>query len=225
MGKASFNRSLEFVLGSYPQMERTSLPSSDSRSPSAPFADDPLPQPKSSKQYHEIRWRPSSRKPNAAQGQIPIRTGLTCTGSESLGMDRTDVAKILLFNEAMDCILLQRDDALAPISGPIYRHGSIFEEVQRIMTPITGIEPQHQPSWWHIRTESFPSSNTYMHILFGKVSQSEMFKIERRNRLQLILVGLREIQLGTKIVAHRLKYLIPMAVVLSSIDSRHWPKP
>ena len=140
-------------------------------------------------------------------------------------MDRTDVAKILLFNEAMDCILLQRDDALSPISGPIIKNGTIFEEVQRIMTPITGIHPQQQPSWWHIRTEAFPSSNTYMHVFFGKVTQSEMYKIERRNRNILVLVGLKEIQLGTKIIAHRLKYLIPMATVLSSIDSRHWPKP
>ena len=136
-------------------------------------------------------------------------------------MGRTDVAKVLIFNEQMNCVLLMRDEALVPLGG-ILHSPALFQEVQRLMTPLIGIQPTAQPYWWHIRTEAFPSADTYMHIFFGKVSLEELNAIARFNPMTTIYDV--NAQRGA-VISHRLKYLIPMAIVLSSIDSRHWPKP
>lgn len=163
---------------------------------------------------------------NAKREQCPTPAALMFSGLGYLGqfMTKQNVAKVLLFDEEMRNVLLQRDEALTAISC-LLRDGTIFQELQRSMHQIIGIDPQHQPFWWRIRAEVFPSSDTTIHVFFGKLSMSELLAIEQRRSAGPSYVIIQTANLYTQLVAPRLRYLIPMAIVLSHIESKYWPQP
>lgn len=129
--------------------------------------------------------------------------------------------KCLLFSDTMESILLEKGDALSPIGGQINRAESLNASVARIMAPQIGIDLLKQPFWYHIRTEIF--QDVMMHVVYGKVPLDEMIRIERFNR-KLLMTDTKGIA-GRADIAHRLRYLVPMACVLDNLDRTLWPRP
>lgn len=138
---------------------------------------------------------------------------------------RIDILKCMIFDEEMKYVILQKEDVLTFLSAKVDRAESLIASVKRHMAPLTGISYDSQPSWWHIRTEAFPSSDTYVHVFFAKVFISEILEIERRNPQQLIMCPVNKMHEKPSNYAHRLRYFVPMAMVFASMDSRQWPKP
>jgi hypothetical protein len=147
------------------------------------------------------------------------------SGSGSLvgSVGRIDIAKVLVFDESMQYILLKKEDVFTPL-GDIIKSHDLFNEARRIMALKIGMPEDIHPPWWHIRTECFPAADTYMHVFFGKIQMAELQGCERFAKDTMIIES-KAVVTGSKPVAHRLKYLVPMAIVLSATDSRHWPKP
>ncbi len=139
-------------------------------------------------------------------------------------MDRTEMIKVMLFDDSMDRLLLVREDVLSPFSGTILKADTLISAVSRIMAPHMGIDPTKQPVWYHLRSEEMSYSKLSVHIFFGRLPIVELLKVEKFNPRTMML-ELEQLRNRQNTIAHRLRYLIPMALVLSSIDTRMWPRP
>jgi len=129
--------------------------------------------------------------------------------------------KVLVFSDTMESILLLKGEVFSPPGGQINRAESINASSSRIMAPLIGIDPTKQPFWYHIRTEIF--QDVMVHVLYGKLSLDELLKIERFNR-EFVLLETKGI-CGRSDVAHRLRYLTPMACTLDCLERHMWPRP
>lgn len=131
------------------------------------------------------------------------------------------LVKVLIFSDTMESILLEKADALSAPGGQVSRAESLHASVTRIMAPQIGIDPTKQPFWFHIRTEVF--QDVLVHVLYGKVNLTEMVKIEQFNK-KLVMTDTKGAA-GRTDIAHRLRYMIPMACVLDSLERHLWPRP
>lgn len=131
------------------------------------------------------------------------------------------LVKVLIFSDSMTSVLLEKADALSPLGGQINRAESLSASTSRIMAPQIGIDPQKQPIWYHIRTEIF--QDVMVNVLYGKLSLEELLHIEKFNTR--ITMQETKGMASRSDVAHRLRYLIPMACVLDALERHLWPRP
>jgi hypothetical protein len=140
-------------------------------------------------------------------------------------IEMVNLIKVMLFDEQMNYILLFKDGVLSPFGGQINRAESLTASVRQIMTPMISIPPINQPVWKHIRTEYFSSSVTNVHVFYGKLNMDELLSIEAKQKAVLVEIDRMRSGKYPHPISHRLRYLIPMAIVFDSMESKYWPQP
>ena len=134
--------------------------------------------------------------------------------------DQRHMIGVLIFDEELKCVLLQRAAKLEPITIAPAEPILIRAQVQKFVQGQLAMLIQMQPVWHHIRSEV--TSRVSAHIVSGIVSRKELMEMAHDS---LVPVTVFDLDSRSNMLHDRLTYLIPMACVLMRVSPENRPKP
>lgn len=136
-----------------------------------------------------------------------------------------EIVKILLFDESMESVLLERGAMLQPISAVIRSGTTPREAIGARIHNLLHMDIQQQPIWRIIRTERYQADEIRVYIVYGKVSHEELIRAEADAELPFTIFSTSSKQGLANVLNPRLNYYLPMAMMYDRVDFRKWPAP